>query len=204
MTASFISFEGIDGAGKSTHIARLHEHLLARSTDVCLTREPGGTPLGEAIRGWVLNQGMAIDSEVLLLLAARAEHVAQVIRPALAAGRTVLCDRFSDATLAYQGYGRGVDLARLRQLCGWAESGMRPSLTVLFDVPPEVSRDRLAGLKTPDRFESEQAAFFERVRQGYLALAAAEPERFVVLDATQPLDTVTAQLIAAVDTRLPG
>lgn len=203
MSGLFISFEGIDGAGKSTHIARLHEHLRALGRDVCLTREPGGTPLGESIREWVLHQPVDTVTEVLLMFAARAEHLDKVIRPALQAGRVVLCDRFTDATLAYQGAGRGVDMSFLRALAARVEAGTRPTLTVLFDVPPAVSRERLAGLKTPDRFEQEQQDFFERVRQGYLELAAAEPGRFVVLDASRPLDEVTAALLRAAEARLP-
>jgi len=199
----FISFEGIDGAGKSTHIARLHQHLLAQGREVCLSREPGGTPLGESIREWVLQQPLANITEVLLMFAARAEHLERVIRPALAAGKVVLCDRFTDATMAYQGAGRGVDAALLRLLAEQVEAGTRPVLTVLFDVPPAVSRQRLAGLKTPDRFEREQAAFFERVRQAYLDMALAEPQRFAVLDASQPLDAVTAALLRVVEARLP-
>jgi dTMP kinase len=198
----FVSFEGIDGAGKSTHIARLHELLLARGRDVCLTREPGGTPLGESIREWVLHQPVDVLTEVLLMFAARAEHLRQVIRPALQAGQVVLCDRFTDATMAYQGAGRGVSRALLRDLAAQVEAGTRPSLTVLFDVPPAVSRARLEGLKAPDRFEREQQDFFERVRQGYLDLARAEPERFVVLDASQPMDAVTAALLRVVEARL--
>ena len=202
MGGLFISFEGIDGAGKSTHIARLHAHLTAAGHDVCLTREPGGTPLGESVREWVLHQPVDLMTEVLLMFAARAEHLDKVIRPALAVGRIVLCDRFTDATMAYQGAGRGVDTGFLRTLAERVEAGTRPSLTVLFDVPPAVSRARLEGLKAPDRFEREQADFFVRVRQGYLDLASAEPERFVVLDASQPLDAVTAALISAVEARL--
>jgi len=203
MAGMFISFEGIDGAGKSTHIARLHQHLAARGVDVCLTREPGGTPLGESIREWVLHQPVDVVSEVLLMFAARAEHLDKVIRPALQAGRVVLCDRFTDATMAYQGAGRGVDTAFLCALARQVEAGTRPVLTVLFDVPPAVSRARLQGLKAPDRFEREQQDFFARVRQGYLDLAAAEPERFVVLDASEPMEVVTDALTRAVEARLP-
>jgi len=177
--------------------------LRALGRDVCVTREPGGTPLGESIREWVLHQPVDTVTEVLLMFAARAEHLDKVIRPALQAGRVVLCDRFTDATLAYQGAGRGVDMGFLRALAARVEAGTRPTLTVLFDVPPAVSRERLAGLKTPDRFEQEQQDFFERVRQGYLELAAAEPGRFVVLDASRPLDEVTAALLRAAEARLP-
>jgi dTMP kinase len=203
VSGRFITFEGIDGAGKSTHIEHLHQHLRALGRDVCLTREPGGTPLGESVREWVLHQPVDRVTEVLLMFAARAEHLDKVIRPALQAGRLVLCDRFSDATLAYQGAGRGVDMGFLRDLAARVEADTRPALTVLFDVPPTVSRKRLAGLKSPDRFEQEQQDFFERVRQGYLDLAATEPERFVTLDASRPLDEVGAALLNAVKARLP-
>lgn len=203
MAGMFISFEGIDGAGKSTHIARLQQHLAARRVDVCLTREPGGTPLGESIREWVLHQPVDVVTEVLLMFAARAEHLDKVIRPALQAGRVVLCDRFTDATMAYQGAGRGVEMGFLRALAQQVEAGTRPVLTVLFDVPPAVSKARLEGLKAPDRFEREQQDFFARVRQGYLDLAQAEPGRFVVLDASEPMEVVTDALIRAVEARLP-
>jgi len=203
MAGMFVSFEGIDGAGKSTHIARLQGHLAGLGLDICLTREPGGTPLGESIREWVLHQPVDVVTEVLLMFAARAEHLDKVIRPALASGQVVLCDRFTDATMAYQGAGRGVDMGLLRALADQVEAGTRPALTVLFDVPPAVSRARLEGLKAPDRFEREQQDFFARVRQGYLDLARAEPDRFAVLDASQPMDAVTAALIRAVEARLP-
>ncbi len=203
MAGMFISFEGIDGAGKSTHIARLQQYLALHGVDICLTREPGGTPLGESIRDWVLHQPVDIVTEVLLMFAARAEHLDKVIRPALAAGRVVLCDRFTDATMAYQGAGRGVETGFLRALADQVEAGTRPALTVLFDVPPAVSKARLEGLKTPDRFEREQQDFFARVRQGYLDLAQAEPDRFVVLDASAPMDAVTDALIRVVEARLP-
>lgn len=202
MSGFFVSFEGIDGAGKSTHIARLHEHLCTAGHTVCLTREPGGTPLGESIRDWVLHRPVDPMTELLLMSAARSEHLDKVIRPALAAGQVVLCDRFSDATLAYQGAGRGLELGWLRELANRIEAGTRPAMTVLFDIDPAVSRSRLEGLKAPDRFEQERGEFFARVRAGYLALAAAEPERFVVLDASQPLDTVTSALLRAVTARV--
>jgi dTMP kinase len=201
MSGLFISFEGIDGAGKSTHIARLQQHLLSRGRSVCLTREPGGTPLGESIREWVLHQPVHAMTEVLMMFAARAEHLDKVIRPALAAGQVVLCDRFTDATLAYQGGGRGFDLGFLRSLANQVEAGTRPVLTVLFDVPPEIGRTRLHGLKAPDRFESEQQAFFVRVRQAYLDLVRDDPDRFMVLDASRPLDEVTAELLRMFEER---
>jgi len=195
MNGLFISFEGIDGAGKSTHIARLQRHLLARGRSVCLTREPGGTPLGESMREWVLHQPVHPLTEVLMMFAARAEHLDKVIRPALAAGQVVLCDRFTDATLAYQGGGRGFDMGFLRSLAKQVEAGTRPVLTVLFDLPPAIGRIRLQGLKAPDRFEREQQAFFVRVRQAYLDLVREDPDRFMVLDASRPLDQVTAEML---------
>lgn len=201
MSGLFISFEGIDGAGKSTHIARLQQHLLSRGRSVYLTREPGGTPLGESIREWVLHQPVHALTEVLMMFAARAEHLDRVIRPALAAGQVVLCDRFTDATLAYQGGGRGFDMGFLRSLAKQVEAGTRPALTVLFDVPPEIGRIRLLGLKSPDRFESEQQAFFIRVRQAYLDLVREDPDRFMVLDASQPLDQVTEELLRMFEER---
>ena len=203
MPALFISFEGIDGAGKSTHIGRLQQHLAGQGLDVCLTREPGGTPLGESVRSWVLHQPVDPVTETLLMFAARAEHLARVIRPALAAGRIVLCDRFTDATMAYQGAGRGVDRGLLDALAERVEAGTRPALTVLFDVPPAVSKARLEGIKMPDRFEREQLEFFARVREGYLDLARAEPERMVVVDASRPIQAVTDAVIEAVEARLP-
>jgi len=151
----------------------------------------------------VLHQPVDVVTEVLLMFAARAEHLDKVIRPALQAGHVVLCDRFTDATMAYQGAGRGVEMGFLRALAQQVEAGTRPVLTVLFDVPPAVSKARLEGLKAPDRFEREQQDFFARVRQGYLDLAQAEPGRFVVLDASEPMEVVTDALIRAVEARLP-
>jgi dTMP kinase len=191
----FITLEGIDGAGKSTHLAGLGAVLRARGQDVVVTREPGGTALGERLRDLLLAQPMHVDTETLLMFAARREHLAQVIGPALASGRWVLCDRFTDATYAYQGGGRGVAAERILQLERWVEGGMRPDLTLVFDVPAEVARGRrAASASRPDRFEREDPAFFERVRQVYLDRARAEPGRVRIVDGNRAPDEVKKQL----------
>ena len=199
----FITLEGIDGAGKSTHGRWLAEALAARGLRVMATREPGGTPTGEAIRGWLLHQSMTHDAETLLMFAARREHVVHVIEPALARGELVLCDRFTDATYAYQGTGHGVSIAMIGELAHWVHGRCNPDLTLLFDVPSAVSRERLERMhakgKVLDKFEREAQAFFERVRDGYLARAAAEPGRFRIIDATRPVPEVRAHLQAIVD-----
>jgi dTMP kinase len=193
--AKFISLEGIDGAGKSTHVAGLGAMLRARGKDVVVTREPGGTALGEAVRGVVLAHAMHADTETLLMLAARREHLAQVIVPALAAGRWVLCDRFSDATYAYQGGGRGVTAERIALLERWVDAETKPDLTLVFDVPAEVARARrAASAARPDRFEREDAAFFERVRRVYLERARAEPRRMRIVDGNRAPDEVKKEL----------
>lgn len=182
----FITFEGMDGAGKSTQIARTADWLRARGHAVLLTREPGGTPLGESLRALLLHQAMHPDTEALLMFAARREHLAQVIEPALARGEWVLCDRFTDASFAYQGGGRGLDIARLELLETWVQRGLQPGLTLLFDLPCEVAAQRLAASGgDPDRFEREQSDFFNRVRAAYLARAKADPRRMQVLDAAR-------------------
>ena len=188
----FITFEGMDGAGKSTHLAWFAEALQQRGHDVVVTREPGGTPLGEALREMLLNQSMGISTEAMLMFAARLEHVEQVIRPALAAGKWVISDRFSDASFAYQGGGRGMDWDKLRQLEGWVQ--LQPDLTLLFDVPVEVARQRLANNVSLDRFEQEQGEFFERVRAGYHRRVSEHPQRYAVIDGAQSLAEVKQQL----------
>jgi dTMP kinase len=190
-----VTLEGIDGAGKSTHLAGLAALLRARGRDVVVTREPGGTALGETLRELLLAQPMHVDTETLLMFAARREHVAQVIGPALASGRWVLCDRFTDATYAYQGGGRGVAAERILQLERWVEGGIRPDLTLVFDVPAEVARARrAASAGRPDRFEREDPAFFERVRRVYLDRARAEPGRVRIVDGNRTPDEVKKQL----------
>ena len=192
----FITFEGIDGAGKSTQIEVVANALRARELPIAITREPGGTPLGEALREVILHQPMTIAAETLLMFAARAEHLERVIRPALEAGRWVLCDRFTDATYAYQAGGRGMSAERIGELEQWVHPDVQPDLTFLFDVPPEVAALRLARARSADRFESEQVDFFGRVRRAYLDRARDQPQRFVVIDGTQPADVIGARLSA--------
>jgi dTMP kinase len=194
MAGRFITFEGIEGVGKSTQVQLAADYLRARSVDVVVTREPGGTPLAEAIRRLVLEpQGEAVDavSELLLMFASRAVHLGNLVEPALARGAWVLCDRFTDATEAYQGAGRGVPLEHVRALERIAQRGRRPDLTLLLDLPvaQAMERSRRRGGQN-DRFESEQAAFFERVRAGYLAILAREPQRLRRVDASAPVDEV--------------
>jgi len=202
MRGRFISFEGIDGAGKSSHIEALAEWLRGQGHRVALTREPGGTPLAETLRDLVLHQPMDALTESLLVFAARRDHLEAVIEPALAAGTTVLCDRFTDATFAYQGAGRGFDLAVLAQLEAWVQQGREPDLTFWFDLPPEVAAARRAVVRVPDRFESEQVAFFDRVRAGYAARAAGAPRRVVRIDGTGSREEVWAQVLAVAQARL--
>ncbi len=206
MRGRFITFEGAEGVGKTTQITRAASHLRARGIEPIVTREPGGTPLAEKLRSLVLEPGhvpVGATAELLVMFAARASHVAEVIRPALAAGRCVLCDRFTDATEAYQGAGRGVDLASIRALAGIAHPGLSPDLTVVFDVPAAVANARLARRGAgQDRIEAEDAGFFERVRAAYLAIAAREPRRVRVVDATRPEDEVAASVAGLVDEAL--
>ena len=194
----FITLEGVDGAGKSTHVEWLAEAIAARGHRLVATREPGGTALGESLRELLLTRAMTHDTEALLMFAARREHVEEVIRPALGRGDWVLCDRFTDATYAYQGAGHGVSLDRIAELEHFVHHDCRPDLTILFDLPVEVSRQRLgnaaASGRVLDKFEREAQTFFERVRAAYLARAAAEPARFRVVDSTQPLAAVRTQL----------
>ena len=194
MAGRFITFEGIEGVGKSTQVRLAADYLRARSIDVVVTREPGGTPLAEAIRRLVLEpQGEAVDaiSELLLMFASRAVHLGNLVEPALARGAWVLCDRFTDATEAYQGGGRGVPLEHIRALERIAQRGRRPDLTLLLDLPvgQAMERSRQRGGQN-DRFESEQSAFFERVRAGYLAILEREPTRVRRIDASGPVDQV--------------
>jgi dTMP kinase len=196
----FITLEGIDGAGKSTHAAWLAEALVARGRRIVATREPGGTPLGERLRDLLLAEPMTHDTEALLMFAARREHVEHVIRPALARGDWVLCDRFTDATHAYQGGGHGVDGTFIAELEVWVHGDCQPDLTLLFDVPVEVASGRLSrNARALDKFEREEQAFFRRVRDTYLERAAAEPERFRVIASDRPLEAVRADLESIVE-----
>ena len=192
--ARFITFEGMDGAGKSTHLAWFAGALRQRGHDVVVTREPGGTPLGEQLREILLNQPMNIGTEAMLMFAARLEHLEQVIKPALRAGKWVISDRFSDASFAYQGGGRGMDWEKLHQLEQWVHPDLQPDLTLLFDIPIEVARQRLANNISLDRFEQEQGAFFEKVRQAYLARSQKTPARFAVIHAEKTRDEVQRSL----------
>jgi dTMP kinase len=190
----FITFEGIDGAGKSSHIEALAQWLRARGCEVLLTREPGGTALAERLRELLLHEPMDPLTESLLVFAARRDHLRQCIEPALARGATVLCDRFTDATFAYQGGGRGFDLAVLGRLEHWVQEGRQPDLTLWFDLPPEIAAQRRAAARAADRFEREDEIFFTRVREGYAARAAAAPDRFICIDAAQPREAVWSQI----------
>jgi len=200
----FITLEGGEGAGKSTQMAfvqqRLQDSLLAVGKNLQVTREPGGTALGEQIRALLLDHRQTVmdsDTELLLMFAARAQHLAELIRPALAAGDWVLCDRFTDATYAYQGGGRGIALKRIAVLEDWVQGELRPDLTLLLDLPVEVGMARAGERGELDRFEREQQAFFERVRQTYRARAVAEPGRYRIIDAAQNIEQVQAQIDSA-------
>ena len=195
---SFITFEGIDGAGKSSHIEGLAAWLRDQGQTVVVTREPGGTPLAERLRELVLHEAMDVLTETLLVFAARRDHLAQTIEPALAAGTTVLCDRFTDATFAYQGGGRGFDGAVLTQLEAWVQQGRQPDLTLWFELAPAVAAERRAAARAPDRFERQDEAFFARVHAGYEQRWATAPQRFARIDAAQARDAVRAQVLAAV------
>jgi len=197
MRGMFITVEGIEGVGKTTNMEYLQQTITAAGRELVVTREPGGTPLGEAIRGLLLDpqyKGMDPDCELQLMFAARAEHLDKVIRPAIEAGRWVLCDRFTDATYAYQGGGRGLDTGKIAALEQLVQGDFRPDLTLLLDVPVEVGLARAGNRSAPDRFEQEKVDFFERVRQAYLDMAARHDGRYRVIDAGQSLDRVQEQL----------
>ena len=197
----FITFEGIDGAGKSSHIETLATWLRARGHEVLVTREPGGTALAERLRELVLHAPMDALTEALLVFSARRDHLVQLIEPALARGATVLCDRFTDATFAYQGAGRGFDVQVLTVLETWVQAGRQPDLTLWFEIAPGTAAARRAAARAPDRFESQDEAFFERVSAGYAARCAADPDRFARLDAGSDLGRVWAQVAAALQQR---
>jgi dTMP kinase len=202
MTGCLITLEGGEGAGKSTILAALRTHIEALGIALQVTREPGGTALGEAIRKLVLDASMTdlcAESELLLMFAARAQLVREVIQPALKRGDWVLADRFTDASFAYQGGGRGQPVERIAELERWAADGIRPQLTLLLDVPVAIGRARAAGRSTPDRIERERSGFFDRVRVAYRERAAAEPERFRIIDSSRNIEQVSAAACAAVD-----
>ncbi len=202
MTGRFLTLEGIDGAGKSTHLAGAVERLRARGLEVVLTREPGGSPLAEDLREWLLNRAMAPQTELLLMFAARADHLDQLIRPALARGAWVVCDRFTDSTLAYQGGGRGLDQALIRALAKTVHGDCEPDRTYYFDLDAETAERRRLASRDADRFEAEQRAFFDRVRGAYQAIAKEQPERVLTLDSAQSLAAVQARLYADLDDQM--
>lgn len=200
MSGLFITLEGVDGAGKSSHLDWLGDWFRQRGHAVRMSREPGGTPVGERLRQIVLHESMHPDTEALVMFAARREHIDKVIRPALAAGEVVISDRFTDASFAYQCGGRGLDEARLEVLEAWIQEGLQPHLTLLFDVPTEVAAARLANAREPDRFEREQADFHRRVRDAYLRRARKHPGRIRVVDGSRTLDEVRQQLSHILET----
>ncbi|QEQ97042.1 dTMP kinase [Neptunomonas concharum] len=204
-TGRFITIEGTEGVGKSTNIEFIEAFLKERGINLCLTREPGGTPLAEEIRELLLaprEETMCDDAEILLVFAARAQHINQVIRPKLEKGHWVLSDRFTDATFAYQGAGRGICWDRIQQLEAYVQGELRPNLTLLLDMPVELGMERAKLRSAPDRFEQEKQAFFEKVRQGYHHRMRAEPDRFALIDASQSLSNVQEQIAAALEKHL--
>lgn len=195
MRGRFITFEGIDGAGKSTHHGWMVEYLRAMGREVVSTREPGGTPLGEKLRSLLLSESMDIETEAMLMFAARREHIVRVIEPALATGQWVVSDRFTDASFAYQGGGRGLAKTKLQQLEAWVQEGLQPDMTFLFDLDVAIATQRLQGTgQAADRFEREKTDFFERVRQAYLDRASEFPQRFHVIDASSNIEKIHKQL----------
>ena len=192
----FITLEGMDGAGKTTHLEWLHARLLAKGIALTVTREPGGTALGESLRGLLLDshEPRQPETEALLMFAARSEHIARVIEPALVSGQWVLCDRFTDATYAYQAGGSGMDWSRIAELERWVQGGLQPDLTLYFDLTPEVGRSRTRQAREPDRFEREQLGFYERVRAAYLRRAQEHPDRIRIIDASQSIAEVQVEL----------
>nr|WP_297381667.1 dTMP kinase [uncultured Roseateles sp.] len=201
MSGRFITFEGIDGAGKSTHVESVAQRLRERGADLVQTREPGGTPLAESLRDLFLHQDMDGLTEALLVFAARRDHVQRVIAPALAAGRTVLCDRFTDASFAYQGGGRGMDLQVLGTLAQWVQQGREPDLTFWFDVDPAIAAGRRAQARDADRLEQLDLDFFTRVREGYQRRAEAAPGRIVRIDAGDTIEGVATQIRTELERR---
>jgi dTMP kinase len=200
----FITLEGVDGAGKSTHIPLITDLLRSSGREVVVTREPGGTPLGERLRELLLHEAMCSETETLLMFAARREHLAQVILPALSRGAWVLSDRFTDASFAYQHGGRGVSATKIEALEHWVQDGLQPDLTLLFDVPVEVSCQRLAGARDPDRFEQETADFFQRIRTAYLQRAAQFSSRFRVVDANRTIPEIQQDIRSTLKEVLNG
>jgi dTMP kinase len=198
----FITFEGIDGAGKSTHIGFVTDYLTSRGKTVVSSREPGGTPLGEKLRDLLLHEKMHLETEALLMFASRREHIAQVIEPGIERGDWVLSDRFTDASFAYQSGGRGMDRAKMEALEQWVHPQLQPDLTLVFDVPLEVARQRLDATRTLDKFEQEQSDFFSRCRNEYLRRAAQFPDRIAVIDSTRSIEETRANITRALESLL--
>ena len=197
ITAKFITLEGIEGVGKTSNRDYIQSLLEATGKQCIVTREPGGTPLGESLRGLLLqhsDEQMSDDAELLMMFAARAEHIKKIIRPALDAGKYVLCDRFTEATYAYQGGGRQLDTSKIADLEAWVQGDLRPDLTIILDAPVEIGRERAGKRSAPDRIEKEKNDFFERVRQAYLDLATQHPERICTVDASLTLEQVQQQI----------
>ena len=205
MAGMFITVEGTEGVGKSSNLAFIEQWLTAAGKQVVMTREPGGTPLGESIRGLLLDAkqtSMCDDTELLLMFAARAQHIQQVIKPALQENKWVVCDRFTDATYAYQGGGRGIDMKRIAQLEAWVQGELKPDLTLLLDLPVAAGLQRAGARSAPDRFEQEQQAFFERVRTTYLQRAEQFPQQYRIIDAAPALEQVQAQIKSVLQSTL--
>ena len=205
MPGLFITLEGIEGVGKSTQVQFIADYLQQQGREFVITREPGGTPVGEGVRALVLDNkhtGMAADTELLLMFAARAEHIDKVIRPALEAGKVVLCDRFTDASYAYQGLGRNISTERISMLEEWVQQGLRPDLTLLLDAPVSTGLDRAAKRSEKDRFEAEALDFFEAVRNCYLQIAKNEPQRVKVIDASLELEEVKKQVLSILEAEI--
>jgi len=206
MSGMFITLEGIEGVGKTTQLEFVADYLQKQGREFVITREPGGTPVGEGVRSLVLDNkhtGMAADTELLLMFAARAEHIDKVIAPALETGKVVLCDRFTDASYAYQGLGRNISTERISMLEDWVQKGLKPDLTLLLDAPVEIGLDRAAKRSEKDRFESEALDFFEAVRNCYLQIAKNEPQRMQVIDASQDLEDVKKQVLSVLEKEVP-
>lgn len=202
MKGLFLTIEGVDGAGKSSHMDLIAASIEAFGYEIVSTREPGGTPLAETLRNLLLSENMSLETELLLMFAARQEHLNQVIKPALVSGKAVICDRFTDSTFAYQGGGRQIEAKKIQSLVELVHPNLQPDLTLLFDLPLEIARERINAERQLDRFEQEQEEFFKRVRAAYLARAAAEPERFIVIDSGQSKAQVAAFIAKTLTERL--
>lgn len=202
VAGQFITVEGTEGVGKSTNMAFIEDWLTKAGKELVITREPGGTELGEKLRSVLLDareQSMSDDTELLLMFAARAQHLHEVIKPALASGKWVLCDRFTDATYAYQGGGRGIDMSRIAELEQWVQGDLRPDMTLILDLPVDIGLERAGKRSEPDRFELEKHDFFNKVRDTYLARAAAKPESYQVIDASPSIDEVQQSIQAVLE-----